>query len=69
MITLPVVEAGRYTIEGLAGGEYTAVISGRPPTASTLHIQGAAGIVWHDIRLRHPQAACHSTSQQVADQD
>jgi uncharacterized membrane protein YgaE (UPF0421/DUF939 family) len=62
-------QAGRYTIEGLASGEYTAIISGYPPTASTLHIPGPAGTVWRDSRLRHPQAASHSTDQQVAGQD
>jgi uncharacterized surface anchored protein len=47
-------EAGRYAIEGLAGGEYTAVASGYPPAASTLHITGGEGTVRHDVELKHP---------------
>jgi Carboxypeptidase regulatory-like domain len=62
-------QAGRYTIEGLSSGAYTAIVSGYPPTASALHIPGPAGTVWHDIRLRHTQAACRCTDQQVAGQD
>jgi hypothetical protein len=46
-------EAGRYTFEGLAGGEYTAVASGFPPAASALHITGPGVTVRHDIELKH----------------
>jgi hypothetical protein len=43
--------AGRHMIENLADGEYTAIISGYPPTASALHITRRAGPVRHDIWL------------------
>jgi uncharacterized membrane protein YgaE (UPF0421/DUF939 family) len=49
-------EAGRYAIEGLAGGEYTAVASGYPPAASTLHVSGREGTVRHDVELKHARA-------------
>jgi hypothetical protein len=49
-------EAGRYAIEGLADGEYTAVATGYPPAASTLHITGGEGTVRHDVELKHTRA-------------
>jgi uncharacterized membrane protein YgaE (UPF0421/DUF939 family) len=52
-------EAGRYAIEGLPDGEYTAVASGYPPAASTLHIAEGEGTVRHDIELKHTQADIH----------
>jgi Carboxypeptidase regulatory-like domain len=58
-------QAGRYVIESLAGGEYTAIISGYPPTASALHITRRAGTVRHDIWLGQPRADHHSIDQQV----
>ena len=44
-------QTGRYTIRGLADGEYTAIISGYPPSASALHITRRSGTVRHDIQL------------------
>jgi hypothetical protein len=49
-------QAGRYVIDGLPDGEYTAITSGYPPAASTLHITGREGTVRHDIELRHARA-------------
>ena len=57
--------ADRYVIESLAGGEYAAIISGYPPTASALHITRRAGTVRHDIWLGHARADHHSIDQQV----
>jgi Carboxypeptidase regulatory-like domain len=54
-------QAGQYMIEGLADGEYTAIISGYPPTASALHITRRAGTVRHDIWLGHARADHHSS--------
>ncbi|HEX6521414.1 MAG TPA: carboxypeptidase regulatory-like domain-containing protein [Streptosporangiaceae bacterium] len=48
-------EAGRYVIEGIADGEYTAITSGYPPASSILHITGREGTVRHDIELGHVQ--------------
>ena len=45
--------------EGLPDGEYTAVASGYPPAASTLHIAEGEGTVRHDIELKHTQADIH----------
>ena len=50
-------QTGRYTIEGLADGEYTAIISGYPPSASALHITWQSGTVRHDIQLGYARAA------------
>jgi uncharacterized protein YfaS (alpha-2-macroglobulin family) len=44
---------GRYAFDSLADGEYTALASGFPPAASSLHITGPAGTVQHDIELKH----------------
>jgi uncharacterized membrane protein YgaE (UPF0421/DUF939 family) len=44
---------GRYMVKGLAEGQYTAIISDYPPTASALHITRRAGTVRHDIRFGH----------------
>jgi hypothetical protein len=49
-------EAGQYAIEGLDDGEYTAITSGYPPTASTLHIAEREGTARHDVELRHARA-------------
>ncbi|HYZ55551.1 MAG TPA: carboxypeptidase regulatory-like domain-containing protein [Streptosporangiaceae bacterium] len=49
-------ETGRYAIKGLTGGEYTAVASGYPPAASTLHITGREGTVRHDVEFGHARA-------------
>ena len=57
---------GRYTIEGPADGEYTAIVSGYPPSASALHITRRAGTVRHDIWLGHTRADRHSIAQQVS---
>ena len=46
-------EAGRYSFEGLPGGEYTALASGFPPAASALHITRPESTVRHDIELKH----------------
>jgi hypothetical protein len=59
-------QAGRYVIESLPGGEYAAIISGYPPTASALHITRRAGTVRHDIWLGPARADHHSIDQQVA---
>jgi dihydrofolate synthase/folylpolyglutamate synthase len=55
-------EAGRYVTEALPDGEYTAITSGYPPAASTLHVTGQERTVRHDIELRHPQQARVTTS-------
>lgn len=49
-------EADRYVIDGLTGGEYTAVTSGYLPTVSTLHIGGWERTVRHDVELRRAWA-------------
>jgi uncharacterized membrane protein YgaE (UPF0421/DUF939 family) len=49
-------EAGQYAIEGLCDGEYTAIASGYPPAASTLHITGVESTVRHDVELKHTRA-------------
>ena len=49
-------QAGRYVIEGLPSGQYTAIINGYPPTANALHITRQAGTVRRDIRLTHARA-------------
>lgn len=49
-------EAGRYAIDGLADGAYTAIASGYPPAASTLHVTGSGDTVRHDVELTHARA-------------
>jgi uncharacterized membrane protein YgaE (UPF0421/DUF939 family) len=44
---------GRYSFDGLPGGEYTALASGFPPAASALNITRPDGTVRHDIELGH----------------
>jgi hypothetical protein len=46
-------EAGRYTFDGLAEGEYTALASGYPPAVSALRITGRATTFRHDVELKH----------------
>jgi hypothetical protein len=71
------IEADRYVIDDLTGGEYTAVTSGYPPTVSTLDIGGWERTVRHDAELRrawadagsqdrHGQLACPGRHQRLA---
>jgi hypothetical protein len=46
-------ETGRYAFDSLADGEYTALTSGFPPAAGSLHITGPAVTVQRDIELKH----------------